>query len=48
MTIKKKGEQGNMIIKLDNSKAYDRIKWIYLEGIMRRLGFDEIWIRKVI
>jgi hypothetical protein len=25
-------------------KAYDRVEWIFLENMMRRLGFDERWI----
>jgi hypothetical protein len=38
------GKKGYMAIKLDMSKAYDRVKWQFLEGIMRKLGFDEAWI----
>ena len=29
------------------SKAYDRVKWIWLEKIVNRLGFDEKW-RKLV
>jgi hypothetical protein len=25
-------------------KAYDRIEWVFLENMMRKLGFDERWI----
>ena len=28
-------------------KAYDRVEWEYLEGIMRQLGFHERWISLV-
>ncbi|KAL5833864.1 hypothetical protein ACOSQ3_017538 [Xanthoceras sorbifolium] len=31
-------KKGYMAIKFDMSKAYDRVKWPFLEGIMRKLG----------
>ena len=33
-----------MAIKLDMSKAYDRVGWILLKEVMRKLGFNERWI----
>lgn len=31
-------------LKLDMMKAYDRLDWAYLRGMMTRLGFDQRWI----
>ena len=33
-----------MAIKLDMSKAFNRVEWPCLERIMTRLGFHERWI----
>jgi hypothetical protein len=34
-------------MKLYISKAYDCVEWVFLEAVMRRLGFDERWIHLV-
>lgn len=31
-------------IKIDLSKAYDRVEWTYLKEIMIKLGFNILWI----
>jgi hypothetical protein len=31
-------------LKLDMHKAYDRLEWTYLEGIMKKLGFTESFV----
>jgi hypothetical protein len=35
---------GYMGIKLDMCKAYDRVKWRFLEAVMRKMEFLEVWI----
>lgn len=45
MKTRKKGHKGNMTIKLDISKAYNKkLEWSFLETMMRKLGFEEAWI----
>ncbi|KAB2619858.1 hypothetical protein D8674_037424 [Pyrus ussuriensis x Pyrus communis] len=44
MKRKNSGWNGVMALKLDISKAYDRIEWSFLEQIMRRLCFADEWI----
>ncbi|CAM8900015.1 unnamed protein product [Rhodiola kirilowii] len=36
-----------MSLKLDMSKAYERIEWKFLEKMMIALGFDSCWVEKV-
>jgi ribonuclease HI len=47
MHSKMYGKTGYMAIKLDMSKAYDRVEWGFLERVMRRMGFAERWIHLV-
>ena len=44
---KKGGRVGEMALKLDMSKVYDRMEWACLEKIMKKLGFVERWIRLI-
>ena len=44
MHSRKKRKTGSLALKLDISKAYDRVEWNFLEGMMIKLGFPDIWI----
>lgn len=37
---KKKGKEGYLGLKLDMSKAYDRVEWQFLEQMMLKTGFS--------
>jgi hypothetical protein len=45
MKLKTGGKKGNVALKLDISKAYDRIDWLYLKEVMVKMGFCEQWVK---
>jgi len=45
MKTKKRGEDRYVALKLDISKAYDRIDWDYLCAVMVKMGFQSRWIQ---
>ncbi|XP_062094098.1 uncharacterized protein LOC133800152 [Humulus lupulus] len=41
------GNGKKMALKLDMSKAYDRIEWRFVERLMLKMGYHEVWVKKI-
>ena len=42
------GTDGYMAAKLDISKAFDKVKWCFIQGVVEKLGFNSKWVNLVI
>ncbi|KAK2390980.1 hypothetical protein QL285_064484 [Trifolium repens] len=40
-----KGAKGELALKIDFSKAYDKVEWSYLKGVLVKMGFSDTWIK---
>lgn len=40
----KKEKVENFALKLDMSKSYDRVEWVFVMRMMRQLGFNDRWL----
>ncbi|MGV8048517.1 reverse transcriptase domain-containing protein [Mycobacterium kansasii] len=45
--ISGKVRSGNMVLKLDIEKAYDRVDWGFLKHVLQRFGFSPTWVDMV-
>ena len=41
----KHSKQGGMILKIDISKAFDKLSWTYIQKMLTAFGFSPTWIR---
>ena len=45
---KRTGRNGFMTLKLDLSKAYDRVEWQFLGRMMMKMAFCPIWVKWIL
>lgn len=47
LKLKRASHKYEVGIKIDMNKAYDKVKWDFLEALLQKLGFQRGWIRLV-
>lgn len=45
MKGRRKRKFGDVEIKIDISKAYDRVDWRFLDCILKKMGFCDVWLK---
>lgn len=45
---KRRGREWHMTIKLDMNKAYDRIEWSFLRGMLNKMGYNDWWVHLIL
>lgn len=44
MKTKQNAKNGDVTMKIEISKAYDRVDWGYMEVVLLKMGFDRRWV----
>ena len=47
LRIMRGGKKCYATMKLDMSKAYDRVEWVFVEKMLGKIGFSERWVKKM-
>lgn len=47
MKRKTQGKKGVVGLKIDISKAYDRLEWSFIRNVMLKFGFCDLWIDRI-
>ena len=45
---KSKGKEGNMVVKIDLEKAYDRLEWSFIRLVLTHFGFSDNIIQLIL
>ncbi|XP_028062862.1 uncharacterized protein LOC114266180 [Camellia sinensis] len=45
---KRHGKEGHFALKLDMSKAYNRVEWRFVRGVMERMGFNQYFVDTIL